>query len=319
METKIYEAAVRTEYKTADIFKIIKKCFFDLTVVFFMTMKEIFLNLLKSKILKDIKGQLALVTGGANGIGFEIAKRLAAEGCSIIIFDINQNESFKAMMEIRHKFNVKVKVYKVDVSDFKAIQRAKNEIEFDFPGQSVDILVNNAGILSATSLKEGTFQQIQQIININLASHFWMTKIFLNEMIEKKKGHIVGICSLSAIEPIPKDVAYSASKFGTDGFYRALFDELAADNHDDYIFITCIFPNFTETRKEVTKYLEEIEAPGLSLTPEYVAEKTVDAIKRNKSNVFVPWYGRFFSIVSLLPLKVKKFVKCDLMLKKKNQ
>jgi all-trans-retinol dehydrogenase (NAD+) len=69
---------------------------------------------------------------------------------------------------------VKVKAYKVDVSDFEAIQRLKSDIEIDFPGQSVDILVNNAGILSGISLREGQYQQIQKVIDVNLASHFWV-------------------------------------------------------------------------------------------------------------------------------------------------
>lgn len=69
---------------------------------------------------------------------------------------------------------MKAKAYKVDVADYEAIQKLKDDITADFPGQSVDILINNAGILSKISLAEGTYQQVQKVIDVNLTAHFWV-------------------------------------------------------------------------------------------------------------------------------------------------
>jgi all-trans-retinol dehydrogenase (NAD+) len=70
---------------------------------------------------------------------------------------------------------VKARAYKADVSDYEAIKNLKQVMEIDFPGKSVDILINNAGILSLISLREGNYQQIQKVIDVNFTSHFWVT------------------------------------------------------------------------------------------------------------------------------------------------
>lgn len=110
--------------------------------------------------------------GGANGLGKAIAFRLAQENCNVVIIDLNEKEAQKAAGEIAEKFNVKTAAYKVDVSNYEAIQQLKKDIENEMG--TVDILVNNAGILSAISLREGRPQDIQKVIDVNLTSHFWV-------------------------------------------------------------------------------------------------------------------------------------------------
>jgi hypothetical protein len=197
IEKENYRTAERRRYQTADfVVYFYNICVVGLKIIGIM-LKEIFMSIVNPIGVKNISGQLALVTGenelnisrylnrlklnlsylisgGANGLGRAIANKLAGEGCDIVIVDINESEAEKAAKQIQESFNVKVKAYKVDVSDFEAIQRLKTDIEIDFPGQSVDILVNNAGILSGISLREGQYQQIQKVIDVNLASHFWV-------------------------------------------------------------------------------------------------------------------------------------------------
>ena len=110
--------------------------------------------------------------GGANGLGRAIAHRLAKEKCDVIIIDLNLNEALKTAQEISEKFNVKTAAYKVDVSNYEAIQKLKKDIEESMG--SIDILVNNAGILSTISLREGQPSDIQKVIDVNLTSHFWV-------------------------------------------------------------------------------------------------------------------------------------------------
>ena len=148
----------------------------------------------------------------------------------MIIVDINEEEAIRTATAISKRFNVKTKAYKVDVSNFEAFQELKQNISTDFNGQTVDILINNAGILSAISLHEGHHTQIQKVIDVNMTSHFWVrcglnfnffftnvliffaylffygsniradqgVRTFLQDMIDKKRGHIVGIASMGA-------------------------------------------------------------------------------------------------------------------------
>lgn len=94
------------------------------------------------------------------------------EKCNVVIIDLNLNEAQKTASEISEKFNVKTAAYKVDVSNYDAIQKLKSDIEGSLG--SVDILVNNAGILSTISLREGQPSDIQKVIDVNLTSHFWV-------------------------------------------------------------------------------------------------------------------------------------------------
>lgn len=89
-----------------------------------------------------------------------------------MIIDLNLVEAQNTALEIAKTFNVKTAAYKVDVSDFDAIQQVKKEIESTLG--FVDILVNNAGILSRISLREGQPSDVQKVIDVNLTSHYWV-------------------------------------------------------------------------------------------------------------------------------------------------
>lgn len=123
---------------------------------------------------KNIGGKLALVTGGANGLGKQIALRLAKEGCNIAIVDLDYEEGKKTAQELQ-KQNVEAKAYNVDVSDFEAMFALRKIIISDLG--VVDILVNNAAILPTNlSLREGKWTSLERILKVNIHSHFWVSK-----------------------------------------------------------------------------------------------------------------------------------------------
>lgn len=122
---------------------------------------------------KSIAGQLALITGGSVGIGKALAMRLAREGCNIAIANRNHQEGEKTAADIRKKFGVAAKAFKVDVSKPEEVAQLKNDVESSLG--DVDILVNNAGLLAVgTSLMEGADAEIQAIVDTNLTSYFWV-------------------------------------------------------------------------------------------------------------------------------------------------
>lgn len=284
-----YRKATPINYSTKDHFNffiVLVTTSFQLFLVLILETLENFVGLFKFKKPKDISGQTALVTGGANGLGREIAFRLAQEGCNIVIADLNIKNANETASEIAAKLNVKTAAFKVDVSDYDALQQLKKDIESQFG--SVDILVNNAGIIYASSFLDSKPKDMQRVIDINLTSHFLTVHTFLGKMIERKRGHIVAISSIFGKFTFPMTGVYSASKFGVRGFMSALFDELCAFDIEDSIKLTTVFPAFINTQKELADLLTHTKELAPRLTPEYVADEVVKGILFDKKDVTVP-------------------------------
>lgn len=172
---KSYQAAEVVENRFSDVLQFFLKVVFVLMQSVFLSV-PVFFRWIKDQVLpnpKNVKGQVALITGGSNGIGKAIAKRLALEGCSIAIANRNIAEGEKTAREIQERFGVKVKAFKVDVSKHEEVAKLKQDVEESLG--PVDILVNNAGLLALNiSLLEGTQEEIQQIIDVNLTAYFWV-------------------------------------------------------------------------------------------------------------------------------------------------
>jgi all-trans-retinol dehydrogenase (NAD+) len=175
-ESENYERAEPMKEISTNYFKVIFKALLFFLELFIRSFAEVTMNLARRFFVKpekkNISGQLALVTGSANGLGRAIACRLAEEKCNLAIVDMNFKAAQETAVFIEKTYNVKTKAFKVDVSDFEEIQQLKIDIESNLG--TVDILVNNAGILAAISLREGKPQDIQKIVDVNLTSHFWV-------------------------------------------------------------------------------------------------------------------------------------------------
>ena len=174
---KSYETAEITATTLLGSLKFLLTIIVISTKSFFLSI-PVFLNWLKDIFVppkpKNISGQLAVVTGGSTGIGKAIAMRLAQEGCNIAIANRNITEGQKTAEEIANKFGVKAKAFKVDVSKNEDVKKFKEDVEQSMG--SVDILVNNAGLLALSiSLLEGAPENVQEIIDVNLTSYFWVS------------------------------------------------------------------------------------------------------------------------------------------------
>jgi all-trans-retinol dehydrogenase (NAD+) len=107
-------------------------------------------------------------------------------------------------------------------------------------------------------------------------------------MIERKRGHIVAISSVSGKITFPPAITYCASKFGVRGFMSALYDELCLKDHDEFIKLTTVYPAFINTRKELSDLLDGSNEITPRMTPEYVADEVVKAMLLNQSDVTLP-------------------------------
>lgn len=122
-----------------------------------------------------ISNQLALVTGGGNGLGRALCFRLAREGCNIAIVDIDIKSATNTAHEIEGAFKVQCKAFHCDISNFSAVSKLKTEIENQMG--SVDILVNNAGLLYMSNFIKSEVGDIQKVVDVNLTAQFWVRKV----------------------------------------------------------------------------------------------------------------------------------------------
>lgn len=118
---------------------------------------------------ESLKNQLALVTGGGNGLGKALCMRLAKEKCDIAIVDIDIKNAKKTALEVEEKFQVQCRAYQCDISDCISVATLKNTIENEM--RAVDILVNNAGIIYAGSFVSSDIKDIQRVVDVNFTSH----------------------------------------------------------------------------------------------------------------------------------------------------
>ncbi|ULQ59950.1 SDR family oxidoreductase [Brucepastera parasyntrophica] len=173
--------------------------------------------------MKDIRGKVILITGGASGIGRLVGLMLAERGGKIVVWDLNAEAIEKLESEGKEKgFSIRGMV--CDVSNREEVYlQAKKVTEETGP---VDILVNNAGIVSGTTFLNIPDEKILKTMDVNLFPVFWTLKAFLPSMIERNTGHIVTISSAAGIIGVTGLSDYSASKFAAFGFHESIRMEL---------------------------------------------------------------------------------------------
>lgn len=171
------------------------------------------------------KNKAAFVSGSSRGIGRAIAIKLALQGYDVILNCKKDVENLKQVEEKIKKFGVRCKSFVADVGDYTACASMFQAIfeEFGY----VDVLVNNAGISMTGLLQDMTPQEWQDIMQTNLSSVFYCSKLVIPKMIEMKSGCIINISSVWGMVGASCEVAYSATKGGMNAFTKALAKELA--------------------------------------------------------------------------------------------
>ena len=187
----------------------------------------------------DLKNKTAIITGGAQGFGLDIAKKFLEFGANVIIWDIDKKELDKASKEIN---NDKLSFYVVDVSSFNDVEKTVNQIT---SSTKIDILINNAGITGSTNeLWNYDVKEWNKIVEINLMGTFNCCKCIIPNMIENNYGRIVNIASVSGKDGNANASAYSSAKAGVLGLTKSLGKELADKN----IAVNAVTPAGAKTR-----------------------------------------------------------------------
>lgn len=172
--------------------------------------------------LKEDK--VAIVTGGAQGIGASICQRLAWENAKVVVFDIEEELAQKVVHSIKDK-GVEAVSVNVDVSSLSQVEKAVNQIIHKF-GQ-IDILVNNAGIVRNKLILEMEEKDWDRVIQVNLKGAFNCIKAVYSFMIQKKYGRIINISSLFGLQGNAGSANYAASKAGMIGLTKSVAKELS--------------------------------------------------------------------------------------------
>jgi 3-oxoacyl-[acyl-carrier protein] reductase len=188
----------------------------------------------------DFKGQVALVTGGARGIGKTIAENLAKKGVDLAIADVSVESAGETAKELA-SLGVKTSALRLDVSKSDQVAKAFEDIVREF--SRIDIVVNNAGITRDGLVLRMKEEDWDAVININLKGVFLCSKEAVKVMVKQKYGRIINIASVVAFMGNPGQANYSASKAGIVGLTKTVAREYASRG----ITVNAVAPGFIAT------------------------------------------------------------------------
>lgn len=252
--------------------------------------------------MKNFNGKVALITGGASGIGRLVAETLASRGARVVVWDLNpaaietlERESAVASLPITGMV--------CDVTDRESVYRLAREIEKTVG--PVDILVNNAGVVSGKTLLDTPDEKIVKTMEVNVLANAWTVKAFLPGMLERNSGHLVTVASAAGLVGVTGLADYSASKFAAFGFHEAVRMEIRRQRKK--IRTTVVCPFFIDTGMFAgvrTRFplLLPILKPG------YAARRITGAIARGKKRLIMPRFVYSVFLLRLLPVTLMDLV-----------
>lgn len=200
--------------------------------------------------MERLKGKVAVITGGARGIGKTTAELFAREGAGVAIWDIMDEEGKKTAEALGGRF------YKVNTAEWEEVERQARACLDDF-GQ-IDILINNAGITRDATLKKMTSDQWRQVMDVNLTGVFNCTKAVSAHMVERGYGRIVNASSVVGLYGNFGQTNYVATKAGVIGMTKVWARELGRKG----ITVNAIAPGFIATEMVSTipeKVIQSLE------------------------------------------------------------
>lgn len=205
------------------------------------------------------KEKVAIVTGGASGIGKEVSKIFSLEGAKTFIFDVDEASIKNFEKEIKDK-GFYLEGYKVDVSNFEEVNKISKQVYEKFG--RIDVLVNNAGITRDNFLTKMNIDEWNKVISINLTGTFNCTKAVIPFMYEKESGVIINVSSVVAIYGNIGQSNYIASKAGVIGLTKGWAKEFGKKG----IRVNAVAPGFIKTPM-TDKVPEKVIELMISKTP----------------------------------------------------
>ena len=238
--------------------------------------------------MTKLNNTVVLLTGATGGFGKELTSQLLQAGSQLILSDISQIRLDKYSVEVSKKIT-KGKIIaciESDLANHKGCQALYDHVKaLNTP---VDILINNAGIGLFGRMDEVPVEKWERLMQVNLMAPMRLTSLFVPQMIERRKGHIVNISSLAGWIAPAGMAHYSCSKFGLRGFSEGLFNEVKPYG----VRVTAVYPFFSRTPILQSERFGTLAENGsgfpehLATDPAKVMAKTIKAISNNKLHVF---------------------------------
>ncbi len=247
--------------------------------------------------MKSLTNKNIIITGAASGIGREMAGLLAKEKSNLAIIDIDRENLLKTENWLNQNQG-SVKSYYCDLADYEAIDDTVETIISHFG--HIDMLINNAGIFLGNTVEDSTFDDIQKTMTINFFAPVRMIKNILPKMIEKNNGHIVNVASVAGLIGGPRLSDYSASKHALLGYSDSLRMEMQKFGYNG-IKISCLCPGYVDTG--IVEGVKTTPSFPL-LQPEYVAKKFINAIKKEKTYLKIPFSAKQAPLFKFFPASV---------------
>jgi len=226
-----------------------------------------------------IAGKTILITGGASGIGKIMTRLMLERQAKVIVWDIDQSKIDETLSELSKKGEIFG--YKVDVSDIQQIHETAKKVKQEIG--IVDVLINNAGIVVGKYFHEHATTDITKTMAINANAPMYVTRAFINDMIDQNSGHICNIASSGGLISNPKMSVYAASKWSLIGWSDTLRIEMK--QLQKKVNVTTIMPYYINTGM-----FDGVKSKIPILDPEAAALTIVKAIEKNKKMLTIPGY-----------------------------
>ncbi len=245
----------------------------------------------------ELRGEVALVTGGSRGLGFLIARELGRSGCRVAICARDGQELAIAQSDLQRE-GITVLTVRCDVTEPDAVAAMIEHVTAHY-GQ-IDILVNNAGIIQVGPLESMTTTHFKEAMAVIFWGTYNTTQAILPQMYAQHHGRIINITSIGGTVSVPHLLPYSAAKFAATGFSQGLHEELRSKG----IYVTTVAPSTLRTgshlQAEVTgQHVAEYtwfglsaSLPIISTSAESAARQIVRATKRRAAFHYVGWPAR---------------------------
>lgn len=222
-----------------------------------------------------MSNKTAVISGASGDIGISLAHAFYNENYDLVLLYNRNQKSIDDFIKVHNSKDIKILPLKADFTDIKEINNVINEIKSNI--ENIDVLINNAGISLIRFFDETSLEEWDNVFNINVKSAFMLSKAFIPNMINRKKGNIINISSMWGISGASMEVAYSASKAALIGMSKALSKEVGPSN----INVNVIAPGVIDTKMnnnlsdEDLKILSEETPIGRLGKPQDVANMAV--------------------------------------------
>ena len=223
---------------------------------------------------RSLQDKNCLITGATGGLGKEIAKEFAKNGCNVFLTGQNNEKLVSLKKELENNKIKKIDFECADLSNIDEIQKMIKKVKNSF--LNIDILVNCAGIFPVKLLSDSTIEDFEKCFSVNVKAAFILCKEFSQEMVSKKWGRIVNIGSSGAYNGRKKTIIYRATKHALLGLSRSLHNELKEYNVRTY----CVSPGPIKTSmgEEIIKNENPNEKYDSFMNPKDIAEFIVYTI-----------------------------------------